>query len=295
MDFRHLRYFLAVAEELHFGRAALRLHIAQPPLSRQIQDLEHEMGVALFVRDRRRVTLTPAGEAFQEKARRVLADLGEAVEAARGAARGETGRLRIGYVPSVAATRFPDLLRSYRKRFPSVDLSVEEMTPARQVEWLISGRIDVGFARGPLREPALDVQTWREEPLVVAIPRGHSLARRRRVAMASLSGERFILPARARGPGMHDQVLALCRDTGFSPRVVHEGSQLDAQVLVAAGLGVAIVPASHQALRRAGVVLRPLVERPTTQLVAAWRKGDSSPVLAGFVREVSRNPAARGT
>lgn len=288
MDLRHIRYFLAVAEELHFGRAARRLHIAQPPLSRQIQDLEGELGVSLFVRDRRHVALTPAGEAFREEARRLLADVGEAVERARRAARGEIGRLRIGYVPSVAMTRFPDILRAYRRRFPRVDLTVEEMSPARQVERLLADRLDVGFARGPLLEPALQVQGWWEEPLVVALPRSHPLARRRRLPMSALAREPFIVPARARGPGIHDQVLALCRDAGFSPRVVHEGSQLDAQLLVAAGVGVAIVPCSHRGLHRAGVVLRALAERPVTQMVMAWRKTDSSPALAELVREVNR-------
>jgi DNA-binding transcriptional LysR family regulator len=292
MDLRHLRYFLAVAEELHFGRAAARLHIAQPPLSRQIRDLEEEVGVRLFDRDRTHVALTPAGRALLEEARHALASVDAAVVSARRAARGETGRLRVGYVPSAISTRLPETVRAFRARYPGVDVQLREMPPATQVERLLADRLEVGFARGPIHEPALARETVLEEPLVAALPLGHRLARSKRLSVAALADERFIVPVRARGPGVHDQVLALCREAGFSPRVVQEGTQLDMLAFVASGAGVALVPASNRRLRRAGIAYRPLHERPVTRLEMTWRKDATSPVLHRFLEEARRTGAA---
>jgi DNA-binding transcriptional LysR family regulator len=292
MDLRHLRYFVAVAEELHFGRAAARVHIAQPALSRQIRALEDEMGLRLFERDRRRVALTAAGLAFLDEARSLLAHVERAVDAARRADRGEFGSLRIGYVPAVVTTGLPEIVRAFRKRFPGVDVRLEEMNPALQVEALLGERVDVGFVRGPLHEPALATQTVLEEPLVAALPSGHRLGRFKQLGVAMLAGEPFVLQARSRGPGSHDQILAVCRGAGFSPRVVQEGSQLDVVSLVASGAGVAIVPASLRAIRRAGVLYRPLDERPMTKLDMVWKKDATSPVLRGFLQEVRRMGAS---
>lgn len=265
MELRHLRYFAAVAEELHFGRTAGRVHVAQPALSRQIRDLEEEMGLRLFERDRRRVALTAAGAAFLDEVRFLLGRVEHAVETARRAARGEHGSLRIGYVPAVIYTGLPEIVRAFRKRFPGVDVRLQEMNPATQVEALLSERVDVGFVRGPVHEPALAAEIVLEEPLVVALPSGHPLRDRKRLEVAMLRSEPFVLQARAHGPGFHDQILAICRSAGFSPRVVQEGSQTDALSLVASGAGVAIVPTSLRVLRRASVVYRPLRERPMTQ------------------------------
>src|SRR5262245_19269778 len=155
MELRHLRYFLAVAEELHFGRAAARMHIVQPALSRQIRNLEDEIEVRLFERDRRRVVLTEAGGVFLDDVKRLLEQLESAVDAARRATRGERGTLRIAYVPAVAFTWLPEIVRAFRQRLPDVDVRLQETHPARQVQALLSGRVDVGFARGPIYEPAL--------------------------------------------------------------------------------------------------------------------------------------------
>jgi DNA-binding transcriptional LysR family regulator len=293
MELRHLRYFVAVAQELHFGRAAARLQVAQPALSRQIRDLEEEMALRLFERNRRRVALTAAGAAFLDEASSLLGHVERAVETARRAARGEHGSLRIGYVPAVIYTGLPEIVRAFRKRFPGVEVRLQEMNPATQVEALLAERVDVGFVRGPIHEPALGGETVLEEPLVAALPSGHRLGSRKRLGLAMLAGEPFVLQARSRGPGFHDQILAICRGAGFSPWVVQEGSQTDALSLVASGAGVAIVPTSLRVLRRAGVVYRPLRERPMTQLAMVWRKDAALPVLHAFLEGV-RRLGARG-
>jgi DNA-binding transcriptional LysR family regulator len=286
MEFRHLRSFIAVAEELHFGRAAARVHIVQPALSRQIRALEQELGITLFERDRRRVALTPAGAVFLDEARGLLDHAVRAVEAARRADRGELGSLRIGYVPAMVSTGLPEIVRSFRQRYPGVDVRLQEMSPAMQIEALLGERVDVGFVRGPIHEPALATQTVLEEPLVAALPSGHRLGSHRRLRVAMLADEPFVIQARSSGPGSHDQILAICRSAGFSPRVVQEGSQAEVASLVASGAGVAIVPASLRTIRRAGVLYRPLHGQPMTQLDMAWRKDAASPVLRAFLAEV---------
>src|SRR5262245_55939085 len=293
MELRHLRYFVAVAEELHFGRAAARVHIVQPALSRQIRTLEAEMGLRLLERDRRRVALTPAGAVFLDEARLLLDHVGRAVEAARRADRGELGSLRIGYVPAMVITGLPEIVRGFRTRFPGVDVRLHEMSPTMQVEALLGERVDVGFVRGPILEPGVATETMLEEPLVAVLPSGHRFGRHKRLRLSLLADEPFVLQARSRGPGSHDQILAICRTAGFSPRVVQEGSNAEVASLVASGAGVAIVPASLRAIRRAGVLYRPLRERPMTQLDMVWRKDAPSPVLRAFLAVV-RQAGARG-
>lgn len=288
MELRHLRYFVAVAEELHFGRAAARVHISQPPLSRQIRDLEQELGARLFDRGRHGVALTAAGGVFLGEVRRLLEQLDHSVAAARRADRGELGTLRIGYVGSVAYSGLPEIVRAFRTRLPSVEVRLREMSPAEQVEALLADRLDVSFARGPVEEPGLRVQTVLDETLVAALPSSHPLSARREVGLAMLAREPFVLTARARGPGFHDHILTICRNAGFSPRVVQEGSHFDVLSLVAAGTGVAIVPASLREIRRGDVVYRPLRERPRTQLVMVSSKNATSPVLRQFVDDVQR-------
>ena len=266
----------------------MRVHIVQPALSRQIRALEEELGLRLFERDRRRVALTPAGAVFLEEARSVLEHVARAVEAAQRADRGELGSLRIGYVPAMVSTGLPEMVRRFRERYPDVDVRLQEMTPAMQVESLLRERVDVGFVRGPIHEPALETQTVLEEPLVAALPSGHRLGRHKRLRLAMLADEPFVLQARSFGPGSHDQILAVCRSAGFSPRVVQEGSQAEVASLVASGAGVAIVPASLRAIRRAGVLYRPLHERPMTQLDVVWRKDAALPVLNAFLAEVQQ-------
>ena len=246
------------------------------------------MGVRLFERDRRSVALTPAGVVFLEEARSVLEHVARAVEAAQRADRGELGSLRIGYVPAMVSTGLPEMVRRFRERYPDVDVVLQEMTPAMQVESLLRERVDVGFVRGPVHEPALATRTVLEEPLVAALPSGHRLGRHKRLRLAMLADEPFVLQARSLGAGSHDQILAVCRSAGFSPRVVQEGSQAEVASLVASGAGVAVVPASLRAIRRAGVLYRPLHERPMTRLDMVWRKDAALPVLHAFLAEVQQ-------
>jgi DNA-binding transcriptional LysR family regulator len=284
VELRHLRYFLAVAEELHFARAASRLHVAQPALSRQIRDLERELGVSLFERDRRHVALSAAGMALLPEVRRMFRILAGAIEAAGRADRGEEGRIRVGYVPSVAAhAELSEVVRGFREAYPGVHVRLSEMSPTAQVRRLLDDRLDVGFVRGPLREASLAVETVYEEPLCVAAPKGHRLTRTREVDLATLAAERFVLPARARGLGPHEQILAMCRAAGFAPSVAQEGSFLDVLSLVAAGAGVAIAPTSLCRRVGAAIVHRPLVGRPRTSIVVAWRRDTRSAALRAFV------------
>src|SRR6478609_207556 len=250
MEIRHLRYFVAVAEELHFGRAAQRLHIQQPPLSRQIQDLENELGFPLFERSRRRVELTPAGTALLGRARQVFDALDVAIHDARSASEGESGRLVVGYPSSLAYSGLTELLRAFRTRFPSVEISLREQPPADQIDGLKAGRLDVGFVRTSLDE---------------------------------LAQEPFVLFPRARGPAFFDQLMALCGRAGFTPRIVQEAAQLDIVSLVAAGFGVSIMPSSMRNFRRPGLVFRAIVGAPQVELLIVWRHQNLSPALHNFV------------
>ncbi len=285
MELRHLRYFVAVAEELHFGRAATRLGMAQPPLSQQIRRLEEELGVLLFERTKRRVQLTEAGRVFLDEARRTLAQAERAARAAQRAQRGEIGRLEVGYVGSAAFDVLPEILRTFRARFPEVELALHELTTAQQVRALDDERIGVGFLRPPLYDGRLASRVILREPLVVALPATHPLAHHRRIPLGALAGEPFILYPRHLAPGPYDQVLSLCHQAGFSPRVTQEAVEMQTIAgLVAAGIGVSLVVATVQDLRSSGVVYRALDgAAPTMDLAIAWRRDDPSRVLAAFL------------
>jgi len=298
MELRHLRYFVTVAEEKHFRRAAARLRIAQPALSRQVQALETELGFALLERTRRGVELTPAGTVFLDHAHRVFEALDLAVHEAKRASDGESGRISVGYLSSLAYTGLTELLRAYRARFPAVEVVLRQLPPAKQVEALRDGRIDVGFVRGPLDEPQLASECLRREPLVVALPEGHPLARRARVPLRLLAQEPFVVFPRHRGPAFFDLLMALCRGAGFTPHIVQEAPHQDIVSLVVAGFGVAIVPESVREMKRDGVVLRPLEEPKFTELLVAWNARNDSRVLREFlevVRKVGVHARPRAT
>lgn len=273
MELRHLRYFVAVAEALHFGRAAQRLMIAQPPLSQQIKALEQEIGVQLFRRTKRRVELTEAGRVFLAEARRTLAQAEQAVQAARRADRGEIGRLTIGFVGSATYEILPPVLRRFRLNHPGVELSLRELTTAQQVAALEAKDIDIGFVRTPPPSPHLACRVLTEEDFVVALPRFHRLARARPVALAGLREDPFILFPRSLATGLYDRIVTACQQAGFSPRVALETTQTPVMIgLVAAGLGVALVPACVGTLTWRNVVYRPLVDpRPRTNVTIVWR------------------------
>jgi DNA-binding transcriptional LysR family regulator len=289
MELRHLRYFVAVAEELHFGRAAARLHIAQPPLSQQIRRLESELGVELLRRNRRTVQLTDAGRLLLEQSRPLLAQA-ERIEQLLGeAAGGEVGRLGIGFVGSASYEALPRILRAFRSRFPNVELRLEELTTAGQASALAAGRIDVGLLRTPVGDPSLELTPLVEERLVVALPDSHALAARKRVPVAALAGEPFVLVPRQLGTGLYDDVLAVCRAAGFSPNVVQEANEMQTIVsLVSAGIGVSLVPESVETFSPPRVAYRPLTgPNASLEIALAHRQAERSPLVARF-REVAK-------
>jgi DNA-binding transcriptional LysR family regulator len=293
MELRHLRAFVAVAEELHFGRAARRLGVAQPPLSQLIRRLERDLGVALFTRTNRRVALTEAGAVLLPEARRIARDAEAAVDLVRRAQRGEVGRLTLGFVGSATDAVLPAILRAYRAECPEVMLDLRQLTSTEQAAALRAGALTAGLLRPPLdptHAAALAGETLLREPLVVALPHDHRLAGRGRVALKDLAGEPWILYPRERQPATYDQILAACRRAGFAPRVVQEAVEMQTIAgLVAAGLGVSLVPASVAGLRPAGVVYRPLpYPAPFVELTIAWRRDDDSALLAGFLATVRR-------
>jgi DNA-binding transcriptional LysR family regulator len=288
MELRHLRYFAAVAEECHFGRAAARLRMAQPPLSRQIQALEAELGLLLFERTRRQVELTPAGTTLLAHARRIFEAVDLAVHEAQRASRGESGRIVVAYPSTFAYSGLPELVRAFRAKFPSVELALRELAPQLQLDAIRDHGVDVGFIRAPVDEPGLITELVRSEPLVVALPNGHPLAGRKSIALGLLAKEPFVLFPRVRGPGYFDKLVELCREAGFTPRIVQEAPQLDIVSLVAAGLGVSILPSSIRKFRRSGIVLRPIVGGPRTELLVVWSARNRSAVLREFLEVVRR-------
>ncbi|HEU4454256.1 MAG TPA: LysR family transcriptional regulator [Longimicrobium sp.] len=287
IELRHLRYFAAVAEELHFGRAARRLGMAQPPLSQQIGRLEEMLGCALFTR-RPRVALTPAGEALLSVARRSLAQVAQGVETTRRAGRGEAGVLRVGFAASVMLAPLPAVIRAFRERHAGVELRLRELSTSAQVQALADGTIDVGF----LREPAPDAEIVSEpvarEPFVAVLPPAHPLAGRRGISLEELAEEPFVHFPREVAPTLHDQVMALCRQAGFAPRVVQVAQEwLTIIGLVESGLGVSLAPASFRRLRWGGVRYVPLSPRGMLTTIALCRpRGVPSPTVDNFLRVV---------
>jgi DNA-binding transcriptional LysR family regulator len=294
VELRHLRYFVAVGEELHFGRAAARLHIAQPPLSQQIRQLEGELGFQLLVRAHRRVRLTEAGAAFLAEARAILERVDRAAADAGRLARGETGSLAIGFIASTTWWLVPALLHELRRRQPGVDLTLAELSTDEQLAALRAGDIQLGLGRPPANDPAIAAEPLLDEPLALALPSGHHLARLRSVPLRALADEPFVLFPRRPRPGWADRVLDACREAGFLPHVAQEVLELStALALVAAGVGVTLVPGSVQALRPRGLLYRPLAPpAPTTRLLALYRREDAPPTVARFV-ELARAVLAR--
>ena len=275
-----LRYFIAVAERLHFGRAAQALHISQPPLSRAIRALEERLGVALLVRTRRRVELTPEGARLLDEARRLLAQLERAVGELRGLAAGEHGRLRIGFVSLADYGVLPGLLKAYKAARPGVRLALREMLSPHQAEALVSGELDFGFLLPPVAGGAeLEHVVVQRERFVAALPARHALARRRgRLSMGELGSEPLVMVPREIAPGLYDIVAGLAARASLSLNVAQEAVQMQTVVsLVSSGLGCAVVPASVANLGRRGVVYRDIADsHPRLDLWLAWPRGATS-------------------
>lgn len=287
MELRHLRYFIAVAEELHFGRAAIRLHIAQPSLSIQIRELERELGVTLLARTNRRVELTEAGRAFLDGARRTLIQLEEAISDAQRAERGQSGRLSVGFVSSASYELLPRLLSAFRAAYADVTLRLHAATTNEQLVALDERRLDLGLLRLPIDSTRYRWQVLADEPLVAIVPVSHPLAAQDLTPLSSLARESFILYPRADNPVIHDTIIACCHRAGFSPRITQEtGDMQTITALVASGMGVALVIASPGLRAAPGVAIRPLAghDIPVWQIALAWRsEPNPPPTIRAFV------------
>ena len=296
MELRHLRYFVAVAEELHFGRAAVRLNVAQPALSQQIKQLERELGVLLLARTKRRVALTEPGRLFLAEARRTLAQAALAVEVARGAEAGQIGRLRIGYVDAALWSPLPEVIRVFRERFPRVALTMLERPPSEQPADIRRGDVDLAIGPPPPTGAQVEVTPFTDEPGMVAVPAVHPLAGREAIAIADLADSPWVLvPARVPSR-LRDLTVRAAAAAGFTPRVGQEARELDTLIaLVSAGLGVTRVPASASRFPRPGVVFRPVAGKALSfRLVALRRRGLAPPAVRSFLevlREVGGGAA----
>ncbi|SUV58164.1 LysR family transcriptional regulator [Bordetella parapertussis] len=276
MELRHLRYFVAVAEDLHFTRAAARLGIGQPPLSLQIQQLEREIGTPLLLRQPRGVALTEAGARFLQDARAVLHAAELAVETARRLGHGEQGDIAVGFTASAVFHPYlPSAIHAYRDRYPGVRIALSESNARALLAGLRSGEVDVAFVRPPY---ALDDEFASErvldEPMLVALPPDHPLCRKRTVPVAALAEQDFVLYPRPIGAGLYDAIMQACQRAGFTPRVIQEAPQMASIIsLVAAGVGIAVVPAAMRHMGAAGIVYRPIRgDAPRALLDMAYRR-----------------------
>jgi DNA-binding transcriptional LysR family regulator len=289
IELRQLRYFVAVAEENHFGRAAIRLHMTQPPLSQTIQSLEASLGTPLFARTKRSVALTPAGLALLPEARRILQQAGALPDLARRAASGESGLLSLSFVSTADYSVLPPLLREFRERYPQVQIDLREATTDVQLEDLMQDRIDAGLLIPPLHDKAkteLDYLTVLSEPLILAAPQGlKALRGKSAVALKALADVPLIIFPRRIAPAFHDAILGCFRDAGLTPRIGQEAIQMQTIVgLVSAGMGIALVPQSVSNLKRPGVEYKPLSSKAVAfETGLAWRRDNMSPVLHAFL------------
>lgn len=288
MELRQLRYFVAVAEERHFGRAAKRLRLSQPPLSAQIKGLEEELGVKLFQRSTRQVALTDAGRTFLERAEGILEAVEEAKEAAKGADEGVRGRLEIGFISSATLGLLPPAIRLFRERFGGVEIELRELTSAQQIDALYAGEIRVGLVRLPLRAPGLRFEPLQEESLLVALPSGHPLEALESVPLEAMVDQPLIFFTRQLMPSLHAQIVELFQRVGAFPNVVQHAVHLQTIVgLVASDVGLAILPEPAERLSREGVVYRSLDAPDATSWVGLARvEEDGSLLVENFVRTV---------
>lgn len=284
IDVKPLRYFVTLAETRHFGRAAARLNLSQPPLSRQLAALEASLGVTLIERSPRSVALTAAGERFYADAKAILAAIEQAVSNARAAAHGEAGKLAIGFTMCSAYSVVPGYARTFGAAYPEVDLKLREVVSNDLTEQLLAGHIDAAIMFPAVTDKTLATRTVLSEPLCVALSRSHPRARARRLKIAQLAGEPFVLASEQVAPSLRATILEHCRVGGFEPDIRFE-VQLQQTVLslVDEGVGVALVPSSMRKAQLAGVVFRPLVDAPQIEQVLAWSPANRNPCLKRFL------------
>lgn len=284
VDIRQLRYFQAVAEELHFGRAAARLAIAQPALSRQVQQLEAELGTPLLRRTQRRVELLPAGALLLERSRAIQQELARTLADVRRTGAGELGRLSLGFIHSSTYGLLPSIIGRFRKLYPGIELELHELPITAQHAALLRGTIDLGLLRVQAAPAELEVLPVLPDPFVLALPSRHPLAGRARVRLKEVAGDPFVMFGKAEAPLFHARVQAMCEQAGFAPRVVQHATQIHTVVgLVGAGLGVAVVPASGRNLHPRQVRFVQIIDKAEPVHVAlAWRRGQETPAIRSF-------------
>jgi DNA-binding transcriptional LysR family regulator len=281
IELRHLRYFVAVAEELHFGRAALRLHLAQPPLSQQIRKLEEILGYPLFLRTSRAVKLTSAGEVFLERAKRTLHNVQEDMEEARSVGRGEEGFLRVGFIGSAMLTPLPAMLGRYRRLYPKVNLQLHESHTSAVVQKLLKGELDAGFLRDSGQVSGLEIEPLFSEPFIAVVPKKHPLARHKTISAKELRDEPFVFFSPSAGTLAYEKPVSICEEYGFRPHVVQEAPQwLTIMRLIGAGLGVTIAPACVKQIAAPNIVCLSL-RRATVEsdIELAYRTSEDRPIV----------------
>jgi len=301
IETRLLRQFIAVAEELHFHKAAERLHMAQPPLSQAINRLEEKLGFSLLLRNKRGVRLTAAGAAFLDTAYRTLAELEQGIEYARNVSSGVSGKLTITAISIAYYDSLLSSLRRFRETYPNVQLTIREMPSASQAKALLAGEADIGFMRRlPLPTGALEARLLLDEQIVMALPASHPKAQQGEVDLREFADEDFVFTPQALGGGYHAQLLALCEAAGFYPKVVQEAAQIHTLLgLVACGFGVALVPASFVGStareRVQFCAIRPIDEHPAPGigLYMKWNALNASPALANFIAMFDCQPIMR--
>jgi len=281
MELRHLRYFVVLAEQRHFGRAAEILHMAQPPLSQQIKAMEEELQVTLFDRSVRPIDLTPAGKTLLREARQILQQMSRAQAMTKRVGRGQEGSLAIGVTGSAAAEFLPPILEAFYERWPEVTLSLREMSSPAQLLALEKGEIHLGFVRPPILDDTLGIRLVHQEPFLAALPDNHPLAGSAGIRLADLNGAALVIFDRDEAPGFRDLIMHLCQSAGFFPGRVQEAHQMVTMLaLVAARIGVALVPRSARHLTPERVVLRPILDdTPLIELYAAWPRDRHSVLI----------------
>jgi DNA-binding transcriptional LysR family regulator len=286
LELRHLKYFMTVAEELHFGKAATRLNMAQPPLSQQIRQLEEELGVSLFHRTKRSVELTEEGKVFLESVYQIFNNLEEAIEKVRKVNRGEIGEIVIGFIASAAYDILPSMMKYYREQYPAIKVVLKQLSSQEQINSLLEGTIQIGIISEPTESESINYEIIRQEPMVLALPKEHPLAADTSpINLVDIAYESFILTSRDANPRHYDGVINSCYQAGFSPNIVQETKEMSSVIsLVSSGIGIAIVPTSIQLLLKNAIVYRDIKNikfRTTTAL--AWESGNISPIVNAFI------------
>ena len=290
VSIRQLEVFVAVAEELNFGRAALRLHLSQPPITRLIQTLEESLGTPLFDRNKRQVVLTSAGASLLQEARHILLTVSAGVETVQAVSRGEAGTVIVAFEGMAVFDLIPRSIRLFQQRYPRVEVLLRQMPSSEQVTALYDRRIHVGFAAGLVRDKKLDTEIIASEPYMLILPKGHAAAESESISLKLLADETFLMCPREHNPSLYDQLMLMCDQAGFQPKILPAPG--DAQLIlsfIAEGLGIAVGPQSLADLSRRGVITRKLRPAlPSSELTLLKRKGEDAPAVKKYLNLLSR-------